>query len=670
LVNRANPGAQSPTELPELTPGTVVEGRYRVIRLIGVGGTGIVYEVEHLLTSQRLALKTLLDRAQAPRLEQEGRALARLRSPHVVKVVDLGSGSAEVGPFLVMTLLEGRNLRDVLESRQKLSLAFVSNVAVQVCEALEEAHRAGLVHRDLKPDNIHLADAAPAKAQGPNELAHATLFDFGVVKVAATEPTNQLTRTGSTVGTPYYMSLEQLRGSGTVDAISDVYAFCVVLYECFAGTRPFEAGTLGDLIYAICSTTPAHLSTLRPDLPKDVVDVVMRGLSRVKDERPRSMRDLALALEPYADKGFTVWLRMPEQAASGGAPAIKPAPPVVPPPAPPPPAPLPSTVPTQDPVAEPVASPAPASVRPTTTTSTATNPAPRLPRPTERLQRPPLKKPEAPGASTGPLGLVPPTPAGAPRPPQTVPPVAAGTPLPLNAAGIPSLADPMTQSVTSSLDVSTPVDDEVAGRRDRETPTEMFVREVHGDVLPEAGQPTMAMPATTGPPGQFGAGFSVVDPASIDNADKTAVLDLDAVHSQAAQARGAAHPPAPSFGAPPPSFGRQPGMTTSSPPNGIPTAPLYPVGMGGMPPEARPSFPGRAGSMPDLGSSSPNWAAPSWQTKLDNALSGLGKRGNELGIKTLARFRSASQEQQIVIVVVVTATVAVLLVGFAYLVAF
>jgi hypothetical protein len=246
----------------------------------------------------------------------------------------------------------------------------------------------------------------------------------------------------------------------------------------------------------------------------------------------------------------------------------------------------------------------------------------------------------------------------------------------------------MTQSVTSSLDVSTPVDDEVGRPRDRETPTEMFVREVHGDALPEAGNPTMAMPATTSPPGQFGSGFSVVDPASIDSADKTAVLDLDAVHSQAAQARGAAavHPPAPSFGAPPPSFGRQPGMSTSSPPNGIPVAPHYPVGAihgpaanasgvggmgaGNMAPESRASFPGRAGSMPDLGSSSPNWAAPSWQTKLDKALSGLGKRGNELGIKTLARFRSASQEQQIVIVVVVTATVAVLLVGFAYLVAF
>ncbi|MBL9022217.1 MAG: serine/threonine protein kinase [Myxococcales bacterium] len=643
MVTSANPAAQSPTEAPELAPGTVVEGRYRVIRLIGVGGTGVVYEVEHTLTSQRLALKTLLDRAQAPRLEQEGRALARLRSPHVVKVVDLGTGNTEVGPFLVMTLLEGRNLRDVLEGRQKLSLAFVANVAVQVCAGLDEAHRAGLVHRDLKPDNIHLADPSggAAKSQAPHELAHATVFDFGVVKVAATEATSQLTRTGSTVGTPYYMSLEQLRGSGTVDALSDVYAFCVVLYECLAGARPFEAGTLGDLIYAICSTTPAHLSTLRPDLPKDVVDIVMSGLSRVKEERPKSMRALALALEPYADKGFTVWLRVPDGAGATGA----------------------------TPGAPPAATPAPAAVAKikssntdtgsipgtATATGTVTTPQPRLPRPTERLQRPPPKKPEGP--------LAPPRRPAAPEPPAPV--VAAQPAAALPAGG--ALPDPsllarpqiVSDPTTSSLDGTTPVEELEAPARDRETPTEMFVREIHGD--PEPGPPpqvpTMSLPAT-GPAPTFGAPFAN-EPSSLDSGDKTAVLDLEAVQQArmppSAPSFGAA-PPQPPMAPAPPSFGQPPPHSTSSPPNGMPAYPA-PGNLGRAPMHS--GF-----SAAELG------VAPSWAKRLDDALSALGRGGNDLGVKALARFRAASQEQQIVIVVVVTATVAVLLVGFTYLVAF
>ncbi|HTJ82536.1 MAG TPA: serine/threonine-protein kinase, partial [Polyangiaceae bacterium] len=308
-------------EPSELAAGTLVEGRYRVVRLIGVGGTGVVYEVEHVRTAQRLALKTLLDPQHAPRLEQEARALARLRSPHVVKVVDLGQ--SEAGPYFVMTLLEGKNLRDVLETKVKLGLPFVANLALQVSEGLDEAHRAGLVHRDLKPDNLHISDTRASAPKGtsptaPDDLSAVTVFDFGVVKLATAEVNSALTRTGSTVGTPYYMSLEQLRGSGTVDAVSDVYAMSVVLYECLAGARPFEAGTLGDLIFAICSTSPAPLSSLRPDVPKEVTDVIMRGLSREKAERPKTMRELAKVFEKHGDAAFTLWLRRPEPARSAG----------------------------------------------------------------------------------------------------------------------------------------------------------------------------------------------------------------------------------------------------------------------------------------------------------------------------------------------------------------
>ncbi len=673
-----NPSAaQPPPEPLELAPGTLIEGRYRVVRLIGVGGTGVVYEVEHLRTAQRLALKTLLDRAQAPRLEQEGRALAKLRSPHVVKVVDLGQatgeGASDIGPYLVMTLLEGKNLRNVLESKQKLPVPLVANIAVQVCEGLDEAHRAGLVHRDLKPDNIHLTD--PPDPTKSHELVLATVFDFGVVKFAAQEPTNQLTRTGSTVGTPYYMSLEQLRGSGTVDAVSDVYAFSVVLYECFAGVRPFEAGTLGDLIYAICSTTPAHLGALRPDLPADIVDVVMRGLSREKSGRPQSMRELALAFEKYADQGFTVWLRVPAAAA--------------PPPAdvPPPPAPV-----APAPVA-PSASTSPPKT--TTSTATGTNPQPRLMRPTERLARPvpaaPGRLPPRPGASGPPSR--PPAAAGAPPNGPPLGPGLAG--LALGSPGVaapgqagpampnPALLGPRLNDPTTSTDGSTPVDDAdpptgVAGPRDRETPTEMYVRDVHGDLVTSEVKPmpTLALAASPdGGPGPAGAfdlpkapfANAFADPSTtMDPGDKTAVLDMLAVQQgPAASNHGGAFSPdagaSPEGARPAPSFGQPPiatGLSTSSPPNGIPASPMFPA-----PPSGMHGMASRA-SMSEIS------FRPAWQVKLDRALSGLGKSGNELGVRTLSRFRSASQEQQILIVVVVTASAAVLLVGLAYLVMF
>ncbi|NUP13030.1 MAG: protein kinase [Polyangiaceae bacterium] len=525
----------------ELAPGTLIDGRYRVIRVIGVGGTGIVYEVEHDRTGQRLALKTLLDQAQAPRLEQEARALARLRSPHVVKVVELGQ--CDAGPFMAMTLLVGRNLRDVLESKVRLPLSFVANLLVQVAEGLDEAHRVGLVHRDLKPDNIHLADpvdadtetTAPAPASGPDgkpphDLTFVTVFDFGVVKMSAAELNNPLTRTGSTVGTPYYMSLEQLRGAGTVDAQSDVYALCVMLYECLAGQRPFEAGTLGDLIFAICSINPAHLSTLRPDIPREVADVVMRGLSREKKERPQTMRDLARAFSPFADPSFTMWLRVGE---TGGPSKPAPAGPVsgprptasspstpMPAEAKAPPAspssagklsqlPHPQAV-SGAPLAQPVSAAPPAqSVSGAPPAQSVSGAPPAQPVPPPKPSQPSMQTGAPPASGSDPRAgarapnaslprplppprpttrLVPPTTSGSPSnaPPASPvsPPANLRATVPLGAARplIPS-AQPST-SGTSAPAVASMIDDEESSTStgERETPTEMYMPKLHGEL--------------------------------------------------------------------------------------------------------------------------------------------------------------------------------------------
>ena len=533
----------------------MIDGRYKVLRVIGVGGTGVVYEVEHTRTGQHLALKTLLDPSHAPRLDQEARALARLSSPHIVKVVDLGThtppsrlGSKEPPcPFMVMSLLRGRNLRELLETKERLDVRFVANVIVQVCEGLAEAHAAGLIHRDLKPDNIHLsvpANHLSVKGLGTadldvkaiaKEIAFATVFDFGVVKLAAAELNNPLTRTGSTVGTPYYMSLEQLRGSGTVDAQTDIYALSVMAYECLASQRPFEAGTLGDLIFAICSTSPKGLREVRADVPLELDALVMRGLSREKAERPKSMREVAEVFAPFADAAFTLWLREgglvrtitsqnmaaigPALPSMSGAPLQQPSAPSIP-------AALPLAPAFTPPAA--IVPPAEAALRPS---EGATQLRPLAPMPL----RPPIP----------PNPLPPVAPPMAPMPPPSRPTAPSVT----TTETKPTLSPTLSPTMPTSTGVH--VVPARASVPDRETPTEMFVGETHGEGPPNFSDESRDVDPPTG--------VARMQPleSSPSNEDKTAVLSLAEVGfveppSQPVQSLAA--PSAPVFGSPRPSL--------------------------------------------------------------------------------------------------------------------
>ncbi len=325
----------APRSPQDLGPGAIIDGRYKVVAKIGVGGTGVVYDVEHTRTGRRLALKMLLDAEQAPRLEQEARATAKLRSRHVVRVVDLGNDRGN--PYLVMTLLEGLSMRELLEERKKLDLRTTANIVLQLAECLDEAHTLGLIHRDLKPDNIHLS---PVTRAPKSDLFDVTVLDFGVVKLLSeNEEPSALTRTGSTVGTPYYMSLEQLRGSAQVDGLSDIYSLSVLLYEAFTGTVPFTAATLGDLVFAMISAPPIALHVVRPELPKAICDLVVAGISSKKEDRPKSMRAVAEAFMPHAEPAFSLWLRggadvegdTVDKRANEGPPKLPPRPPAGPP---------------------------------------------------------------------------------------------------------------------------------------------------------------------------------------------------------------------------------------------------------------------------------------------------------------------------------------------------
>ncbi len=292
-----------------LAPGSVVDGRYRVVRVIDLGGTGVVHHVEHVQTGRNLALKTLLDAANEGRLEQEARAASHLRNAHAVRVVDMGR-APEVGSYIVMELLEGTNLRALLDDAGQLPIGVAASIALQVCECLDEAHGGGIIHRDLKPGNIHLTPIFGSSY-------HVTVLDFGAVKLQGPaigshlSPNEELTRVGSTVGTPFYMSLEQLRGNASVDAVSDVYSLAVVLYEMLAGTRPFQAETLGDLVYALVQTKPPPIAGVRPDLPPELADIVMRALSARREERPQTAREVARVLAPLTDPSVSMWMKAP-----------------------------------------------------------------------------------------------------------------------------------------------------------------------------------------------------------------------------------------------------------------------------------------------------------------------------------------------------------------------
>jgi serine/threonine-protein kinase len=297
---------QNPQMDAEIAPGTVVDGRYKVIRAIGQGGNGVVYEVEHARTGRRLALKALLDETGFARLEQEARAASLMKNGHTARIIDM-EPSGPTGAYMVMELLEGQSLRALLDEAGQLPLELTANMILQCCECLHEAHALGVIHRDLKPENVFLC-GSPWPGQYDVKV-----LDFGVMKIAGDGgaiPKSSLTRTGSTVGTPYYMSLEQLRNSSAVDLRADVYSLGVVLYECLSGRKPFQAETIGDLVYALCSGPPTPLGRLRPDLPADLCELVMRTLSANRDDRPRTMVDLAVALLPHGSPAFALWVRV------------------------------------------------------------------------------------------------------------------------------------------------------------------------------------------------------------------------------------------------------------------------------------------------------------------------------------------------------------------------
>ncbi len=278
-------------------PGDVIGGKYRIVRLIGDGGMGTVYEAHHQFLETTVALKflhsELAQRAGlGSRFLQEARVSARIRSPHVTHVTDVDQ-TADGSPYLVMELLHGEPLQQAMDRRGKLPVDQAVDFALQILSGLESAHAIGVVHRDLKPDNVFIVPATG----GPL----LKLIDFGIAKLrASTEFQKGLTRAGVIMGTPEYMAPEQLFAAENVDHRADLYSLGVILFEMLAGRRPADGDDVETIVAAVVSGNVRRLGALDPTLNPGLVAVVERAMMPDREARFATALDMRLALAPFA----------------------------------------------------------------------------------------------------------------------------------------------------------------------------------------------------------------------------------------------------------------------------------------------------------------------------------------------------------------------------------
>ncbi len=275
----------------ELSEGTVVAERFRLVRRLGKGGMGSVWLAHHLALDVPCALKFIHDaQASAPevraRFEREAKAAAQIRSPHVVQVFD--HGVWEGTPYIAMEYLEGEDLGKRIRRMKRLEPSEVASITSQVARALVKAHAVGLIHRDLKPGNIFLVP--------DDDREVAKVLDFGIAKsTVALDPGAEATQTGMLLGTPQYMSPEQARGLKTIDGRADLWSLAVVVFQCLVGQLPFNSTVLGDLLAQIIADPIPVPSTIAP-VPAAFDAWWARATQRDPDLRFPNARELADAL--------------------------------------------------------------------------------------------------------------------------------------------------------------------------------------------------------------------------------------------------------------------------------------------------------------------------------------------------------------------------------------
>jgi serine/threonine-protein kinase len=291
--------AESDVSAPPVSPGDVLAGKYRVERVLGAGGMGVVVSALHLELDERVAVKFLLPEVAAAnadaaqRFLREARAACRIKSEHVARVIDVGRLESGA-PYMVMEYLEGCDLGELGE-RETLSIEDAVDYLIQACHAMAEAHAVGIVHRDLKPANLFLVER-------PDGTRAVKVLDFGISKTTSEIGDASLTRTSSMMGSPLYMSPEQMRSARDVDARTDIWALGVVLYQLLTGHPPFLGDSLPQLISRIMTEAPSPMASHRIGIPAELEAVVLRCLKKSPEERFRNVGELAGALLPFGSR--------------------------------------------------------------------------------------------------------------------------------------------------------------------------------------------------------------------------------------------------------------------------------------------------------------------------------------------------------------------------------
>ncbi|CAN5508751.1 hypothetical protein BH09MYX1_BH09MYX1_33200 [soil metagenome] len=287
--------SSSEAELP-VSIGDVLAGKYRVDSVLGIGGMGVVVAATHIQLEQKVALKFLLATAlqskeAVERFIREARAAVRLKSEHVAKVTDVGTLESGA-PYMVMEYLQGADLGRIV---QETPLAIDESVSflLQACEAIAEAHSIGIIHRDIKPQNLFVTRRVDGRPL-------IKVLDFGISKTMDTQTGLSLTRTSSIMGSPLYMSPEQMRSTKSVDQRTDIWALGVVLYELITGRVPWEAEAVPELCLKVVQDEPDPPKSLRPELQEGLQAVILKCLQKDPKNRFQNVAELAGALEAYA----------------------------------------------------------------------------------------------------------------------------------------------------------------------------------------------------------------------------------------------------------------------------------------------------------------------------------------------------------------------------------
>jgi len=282
----------------QIKQGDVLDGKFQVERVLGAGGMGMVIAAQHLHLQRLVAIKLMLpgftqSEEAVARFMREGRAAARLRSDHVGKVLDVGK-LASGEPYMVMEFLDGSDLSDMVQERGGIPVEEAVDYVLQACEAIAEAHATGIVHRDLKPANLFLSVDAYGEAC-------VKVLDFGISKVAGQGPnTAGLTGTSTMMGSPMYMSPEQMRSARDVDHRCDIWALGTILFELLTGRVAWPGENMAEVCVSVATDPTPSMRALRADLPPELDAIVMRCMEKNPDQRFATVVELASALAPFA----------------------------------------------------------------------------------------------------------------------------------------------------------------------------------------------------------------------------------------------------------------------------------------------------------------------------------------------------------------------------------